>query len=141
MPHPMEVRKRAEGAPQIAELLKVDVLVESLSHMAGRKPQPDDIGEPRGHVVERLCADERLVGRGQQCQARAETGAENADSLVSSLRQPGDRAPRVNPRLAARLNRSRDVRTHEVVGASQLRGHARVMVRQAHAQGRHAEAS
>ena len=65
MTHLVEVGKRADRVPQVAELFKVDVTIESLSHMTSGKTAPDDIGERWRHMVESLGADERLVGCGQ----------------------------------------------------------------------------
>ena len=54
--------------------------------------------------------------------------------------QPRDRAPRVEHRLPAHLHRAHDVRADDVVGARELGRHARVVVGQAEAQRRDAEA-
>ena len=113
--------------------------VESFTNVACRNSAPYDIGKSWRHVIERLNAYARLVRRGQHRKARPQARAEDADALESLLSEPRDCAPRVEHCLSAHLDGSRDIRAHDVVGARQLRRHADVVIRQAHAKRRHAE--
>ena len=99
-----------------------------------REAAPDDVGEVRRDVIERLRPNQRLVRRRQQREARAQAGAEDADPFVALPRQPLDRAPGVEDRLATHLHRPHDVRADDVVGALELGRHPLIVVRQRESQ-------
>ena len=105
--------------------------VESLAHVARRQAAPDHVGEVRRDVIERLRPNQRFVRRRQQRETRAEAGAEDADPFVALPRQPLNRAPRVEHRLAAHLHRAGDVGADDVVGALELGRHPLIVIRQA----------
>ena len=103
------------------------------------RPRQTTSREPWRDVIQRLRPDPRLVRGRQHREARAEAGAENADPLESLRCQPRHRAPGVEHRLPAHLHRPRDVGADDVVGARELRRHARIVIGQAQAQRRDAE--
>jgi len=81
------------------------VTIEPFAHVLRRQPAPDDIGEVRRDVVERLRLDQRLVRRGEQREARPQASCENPDAVVALRRQPCDRAARIEHGLPADLQR------------------------------------
>ena len=89
-------------------------------------------------MIEGLRLNQRLVRRRQQREAGAEAGSENADAFIALLVQPGNRAPRFEHRLAAHLQRARDVGADNVVGAMQFGRHPQVVIWQAEARAGHA---
>ena len=109
----IEIPARADRLPQRAQRVELDVAVEPLAHVLGRQSAPHDVGEVRRDVIERLGADQRLVRRRQQREARAEARAEDADALVA-LPRPATRSraarrarPAGTPAPCARRSRSR----------------------------------
>src|SRR5438552_3477796 len=98
---------------------------------------PYDVGEIRRDVIERLRANERLMRRRQQRETRSQARAEDADALVPSRREPGDRPPCVEHRLPAHLHRPRDIRADYVVGSGELGWHSTIVIRQGESEGAH----
>src|SRR5688572_29989715 len=94
--------------------------IEPFAHVTRRQPSPDDVRKPRRDMIERLRPDEWLVRGGQHRQARTEARPENADALEALLRQPGYRTTRVHHGLPADLDRSHDIRAHDVVRPREL---------------------
>ena len=135
---PLEIPARADRLPERAQQIELDVAVEPFAHVPRRQAAPDDVGEIRRDVIERLRLDQRFVRRRQQREARSEAGAEDADPLVALRRQPRDRPPRVEHRLPAHLHRPRDVGADDVVGAVELGRHPLIVIRQAQTQRAHA---
>ena len=81
----------------------------------------------------------RVVGACEKGVTGSQARPENAYAAITLLLQPIDTGPGVYHSLPGRIDRPADVRGYRVVGAVQLRRHARIVIRQAQAQGRDAE--
>ena len=136
---PLEIPARADRLPQRAQQIELDVAVEPLAHVRGRQAAPDDVGEIRRDVIERLRVESA---------ARAPSSAARGTIRGSCRECRCGRSPaRCSHAIARRASstacrqtctRPRDVRADDVVGAVELGRHALIVIRQAEAQRAHA---
>ena len=115
-------RSRSMRPSRLSRTCDVDSPLQTTSREVGRD------------VIEGGGPNQRLVRRRQHRQAGAETRTEDADGLVTLLRQPGDRPPRIEHCLAAYLRRPSDVGADDVIGAPELRRPAFVVIGKRQAQ-------
>src|SRR5579875_54555 len=135
-----KVRHRADGRPEIANLLFGNLRAQRLPNVNGGQAVCDDVSKITGNVQQGRSTNQRLVRSGDAGNARAEADAHNSERAVAARREPAQTAARVANRLAIGLQREPDVRTDDVVGAWMARNRAPVVIRQTQPQRGDAEA-
>ena len=66
VPDAIEIDLRADRQPHLAKSIEIDGTFQSGPHVRRRQTAPDDIGEVRRDVIERLSTDQRLMCSRQQ---------------------------------------------------------------------------
>src|SRR5215472_9390033 len=84
----VEVDHRADGQPDLAQLVQIDLLFDSLPYVAGRLSVPNNVGEIRRGVIEGRHLNARIVRARDERIARAQTRADQSEILISLQLQP-----------------------------------------------------
>src|SRR5450432_821583 len=125
----LEVRHGAHRKPSLTQTVEIDLLLDSLPDMACRLPMPHYVGNICRCMIERSNAQPRLMRRGDEGIARPQARAHDAELAVALRFEPVDATANVDNALAHGVERASNVGGDGVVGASDLGGHANVVVR------------
>src|SRR5579872_4622265 len=89
-------------------------------------------------MVERSDPDSRIVCRSDKGITGSEAGADHTEIAVTLLLEPVEAATDIDDALTNRVESAADVGGDRIVGTLDLRGHANVVIRHAHAEDRDA---
>src|SRR5207245_9828209 len=97
-------------------------------------------GHITGHMIKNTDVHRGVMCESEKPNARADTGAQNADAIESLAFQPFHRRARVQHGLAHRLDRTADVRADEMVGTFEFRWSSLFVIWQCQPQRSHPQA-
>ena len=120
----VEVNHRADGSPNIAQVLEVNGGFQAFADVAG----PDYVGEISRGVIEGSYLNPRVVRGGDKRIARSQARAYDAQAVTALRFQPVEAAAYVDHSLADGVESASDVGGDGIVGAVDFGGAANVVI-------------
>lgn len=121
----------ADGGEVVADVVAGHFVAESLPDIGGGQTGGEDVAEVSGDVKEGASAQCGFVGHGEKGEAGADTGADDAESVVALAFEPAQRALHVQHCLTISLQRETDIGATEMVGARVAGDRPTIMIREA----------